>query len=238
MGIVSSSSWRLKHVFFFAPILLLFTAAVPAQPRHKYPVRGAVSAQDFSKLTSPATASTTAADRVCARYKAGSTVSNPPVLESQNGALEVTIGFYAVTDSQGLVRYCYVTNNGIEAPTLVVDPSDNLTGTGQVQLTVNTTPADPASSKLNHRPGWLAAGGGASLACIVLLILPRRRGSKTALSAFAILAIAFTVIGCGSGSARTDPGTATGTYVVVVSGTAGTGSSQYQTSVNVPITIQ
>jgi FtsP/CotA-like multicopper oxidase with cupredoxin domain len=114
----------------------------------------------------------------------------------------------------------------------------SITGTGQMQLTVNTTPEHPASGKLNRRPGWLAAGGGASLACIVLMVLPRRRGRRTALSVFAILAIAFLVIGCGGGSAKTDPGTTAGTYTVVVTGTAGTGSSQYQTSVNVPITIQ
>lgn len=112
------------------------------------------------------------------------------------------------------------------------------TGTGQVQLTVNTTPAHPASSKLNSRPGWLAAGGGASLAFIVLLILPKRRWRNTALSVLVILAIAFMTIGCGGGTAKTDLGTAAGTYTVVVTGTAGTGSSQYQTSVNVPITIQ
>jgi hypothetical protein len=49
--------------------------------------------------------------------------------------------------------------------------------------------------------------------------------------------IAFAVIGCG-GAGQTDPGTAKGTYTVVVTGTAGSGSSQHQTSVNVPITIQ
>jgi hypothetical protein len=114
----------------------------------------------------------------------------------------------------------------------------SITGTGQAQLTVNTTPAHPTSSKLTSRPGWLAAGGGSSLACIVLLILPKRRWRNTALSVLAILAIAFTVIGCGGGSAKTDPGSAAGTYTVVVTGTAGTGSSQYQTSVTVPITIQ
>jgi hypothetical protein len=53
----------------------------------------------------------------------------------------------------------------------------------------------------------------------------------------AILAIAFTAIGCG-GALKTDPGTAKGTYMVVVTGIAGTGSSRYQTNVNFPITIQ
>ena len=52
-----------------------------------------------------------------------------------------------------------------------------------------------------------------------------------------MLAVVFTAIGCG-GSAKIDPGTAKGTYTIVVTGTAGSGSSQYQTSVNVPVTIQ
>jgi hypothetical protein len=51
------------------------------------------------------------------------------------------------------------------------------------------------------------------------------------------MAIVFTVIGCG-GTAQTNPGTAKGTYTVVVTATAASGSSQDQTSVNVPIVIQ
>jgi hypothetical protein len=63
----------------------------------------------------------------------------------------------------------------------------------------------------------------------------RRRG--TAVFLFALMAIAFTVIGCG-GTAQTNPGTAKGTYTVVVTATGGSGSSQDQTSVNIPITVQ
>jgi Multicopper oxidase/Bacterial Ig-like domain (group 3) len=117
-----------------------------------------------------------------------------------------------------------------------VNPT-SITGTGTVQLTVNTTPSHPTSSKLNGRPGWLAAGGGASLACVVLLMLPRRRWRNATVSVLALMAAAFLVIGCG-GSSKTDPGTASGTYTVIVTGSAGSGSSAYQTSVNVPITIQ
>jgi hypothetical protein len=113
----------------------------------------------------------------------------------------------------------------------------SITGSGKVQLTVNTTPAHP-SSKLNGRSGWLLAGGGTSLACIVLLVLPRRRWRKAVLSILSVLAVAFTIAGCGGGAAKSDPGTATGNYLVVVTGIADSGSSQYQTSVNVPITIQ
>jgi FtsP/CotA-like multicopper oxidase with cupredoxin domain len=118
-----------------------------------------------------------------------------------------------------------------------VNPN-SITGTGQVSLTVNTTPAHPLSGKRTDSPGWLAAGGGTSLACIFLLALPRRRWRGKTVLVLGFVAIVFTVIGCSGSAAKTDPGTAKGSYTVVVTGTAGTGSSQYQTSVNVPITIQ
>ncbi len=117
-----------------------------------------------------------------------------------------------------------------------VDPS-SITGTGQVQLTVNTTPAHPLSGKRRDNPAWYAASGGASLACLFLLILPRRRSRGTAISLLAAMTLIFTAAGCGS-SPSIDPGSAKGNYVVVVTGTAGSGGSQSQASVDVPITIQ
>ena len=117
-----------------------------------------------------------------------------------------------------------------------VDPN-TITGTGTVNLTVNTTPAHP-SSATNRHSGWMAAGGGVSLACMFLLFLPHRRRRKTLIAALGLSAIAIWVAGCSSGAKSNDPGTAAGTYVVVVTGTAGSGSSQVQASVNVPITIQ
>ncbi len=74
-------------------------------------------------------------------------------------------------------------------------------------------------------PGWLAAGGGASLAGVFLLALPRRRGRGRAMFVLTLVAILVTVIGCG-GTAKTDQGTPKGTYTVVVTGTAGSGSAQ------------
>jgi FtsP/CotA-like multicopper oxidase with cupredoxin domain len=148
MSVAVASLRRLRIVSPIVLALLLLAAAAPAQTQRKYPGRGAVSAQDLSKLTSPAAVGTTAADQVCARFTASSTISDPPVLQSQNGVLEVTIGFYTVTDSQGLVRYCYVTNNGIEAPTLVVNPGDNLI----IHFT-NNLPAASASSASDNMAG-------------------------------------------------------------------------------------
>jgi hypothetical protein len=71
----------------------------------------------------------------------------------------------------------------------------------------------------------------------LLLFLPRRKEHNAALLVMALMTAALVVIGCG-GSAKTDPGTAKGAYTIVVTGVAGSGSSQYLTSVNVPITVQ
>ena len=125
-GFAVPRSGRMRALSLTVLVLLLIGDAIPSQAQNRYPGRGAVSAQDKAKLTSPAATGTTAADQVCARYTTGSTVSDPPVLQSQNGVLEVTIGFHTVTDAQGLVRYCYVTSAGTESPTLVVSPGDNL----------------------------------------------------------------------------------------------------------------
>jgi FtsP/CotA-like multicopper oxidase with cupredoxin domain len=64
----------------------------------------------------------------CPRAAEGSTVQSPPELRSQNGVLEVALHFkYQVTFAgQGPPRYCYVTDDGIESPTLRLRPGDQL----------------------------------------------------------------------------------------------------------------
>ena len=65
---------------------------------------------------------------ICPRPAAGSTVSEPPELHSENGVLEVTFHFkyQATRMGQGPPRYCYITDGGLEAPTLRVRPGDQL----------------------------------------------------------------------------------------------------------------
>jgi len=117
-----------------------------------------------------------------------------------------------------------------------VDPH-SIVGTGQVSLRVNTTPSHPLSSERTKGTGCFAAEGGASVACLFLLALPRRRWRRRMVFVLMSLGMILMAVGC-SGAAKIDPGTAKGSYVVVVTGTAGSGSAQYQSSVNVPITIQ
>jgi FtsP/CotA-like multicopper oxidase with cupredoxin domain len=65
---------------------------------------------------------------ICPRPVAGGTVTAPPELKSHNGLLEVSLHFRyeAPPPSQGPPRYCYVTDDGLESPTLRVFPGDEL----------------------------------------------------------------------------------------------------------------
>ncbi len=55
-------------------------------------------------------------------------MQSPPELRSHNGVLEVSLHFkYQVTFAgQGPPRYCYVTDDGLESPTLRLHPGDRL----------------------------------------------------------------------------------------------------------------
>jgi FtsP/CotA-like multicopper oxidase with cupredoxin domain len=103
-------------------LTLVFLASSIANAQPANPGQGKTPA----KLASPATKSVDAADQACLRYVAGSTVPAPPELESHNGVLEVTMKLVTATDLQGRVRFCYVTDTGLESPTLRVNPGDRL----------------------------------------------------------------------------------------------------------------
>lgn len=66
------------------------------------------------------------ADQICPRLAPGSIATSPADLASQKGVLEVTFKFLSVVDEQGLTRYCYVSETGLQAPTLHASPGDHL----------------------------------------------------------------------------------------------------------------
>jgi len=71
----------------------------------------------------------------CQRFRAGSIIHQPPALFSQNGVLNVQFSYQTTTDSVGRQLFCFMTPNGLENPTLHVNPGDTL------NLTVtNNTP--------------------------------------------------------------------------------------------------
>jgi FtsP/CotA-like multicopper oxidase with cupredoxin domain len=72
------------------------------------------------------------------RFAAGSLVRNPPALFSSHGVLNVRFSYQQTTDSVGRLLHCFMTDTGIQEPTLHVNPGDTL------NITVtNNTPAQP-----------------------------------------------------------------------------------------------
>ncbi len=63
---------------------------------------------------------------VCSRATAGAVLSSPQDLRSQGGVLKVNLSFRNFLDASGQMRYCYVTDNGTQSPTLRVHPGDLL----------------------------------------------------------------------------------------------------------------
>ncbi len=96
----------------------------------------------------------------CPRPAEGSAVQSPPELRSQNGVLEVTFHFkYQVTFAgQGPPRYCYVTDGGMESPTLRLHQGDRLIIHFHNDV-ANGGPASPAS------PGRATDSGGSNRDC-------------------------------------------------------------------------
>jgi FtsP/CotA-like multicopper oxidase with cupredoxin domain len=70
------------------------------------------------------------------RFAAGSTIRNPPALYSYQGVLNVRFSYQQTTDSVGRLLHCFMTETGIQEPTLHVKPGDTL----NITVTNNTPP--------------------------------------------------------------------------------------------------
>jgi FtsP/CotA-like multicopper oxidase with cupredoxin domain len=77
----------------------------------------------------------------CPRPAAGSVVTPPPDLFSENGVLNVVFDYFTSVDAAGRTLFCFVTPTGKEAPTLHVRPGDRLDLT-----VVDKVPQPPAAA--------------------------------------------------------------------------------------------
>lgn len=93
--------------------------------------------------------STDPADQICPRFAPGSVLPAPQDLRSQNGVLELTLLFKTAIDQQGLTRYCYVTDTGLESPTLHVSPGDQLIIHFQNTLPAGAAAASQSMAKMH-----------------------------------------------------------------------------------------
>jgi FtsP/CotA-like multicopper oxidase with cupredoxin domain len=75
---------------------------------------------------------------VCPRPAVGSVVMPPPDLYSSGGVLNVTFDYHTSVDDVGRTLYCFVTPDGMESPTLHVNPGDTV----NIHVT-NAIPAAP-----------------------------------------------------------------------------------------------
>ena len=82
----------------------------------------------------------------CSRFTSGSVIDNPPALYSQNGVLNVRFSYQTTTDSVGRQLYCFMTPNGLENPTLHVNPGDTL----NITVTNNTPFTDTAMNEMDE----------------------------------------------------------------------------------------
>lgn len=110
-------------------------------------------------------------------------------------------------------------------------------------LTLTTTGTSTAALHAPVAPGatrWWLSGGGVSLACLLLVGLPRRRASWLAI-AFGALFLGVG-LGCGSGSGSSGGGsnpnaTPVGTYSISLSASSGTGTSAVSQAATVSLVV-
>jgi len=62
----------------------------------------------------------------CIRYPQGSTVAEPENLYSKDGVLQVNFTYQTSEDDYGHTLYCFVNSDGVQSPTLHVNPGDVL----------------------------------------------------------------------------------------------------------------
>jgi subtilase family serine protease len=166
----------------------------------------------------------------------------------------VTFTITPVNGFTGAVTMTAV-NDGLGAftPSFSVTPVNITSATGVTtsfivkasQTTAQLTPP-PGLSPFQHHPSgrvpWYAAGSGATLACMLLVTLPRRRRWAGLLAVVLSLA-ALTVVGCGGNTSTTGGSTGSGTgttnaksgtYTFTITAVSGTLVHSTQVTVTVP----
>jgi hypothetical protein len=115
-----------------------------------------------SQVWMPSVAQGPTPGAACPRFATGSVLLPPPDVFSQNGALNVQLNYYTTVDQNGLTLFCFQTPYGLQAPTLRLDPGDQLN-----ILALNAVPQGTAVEQVSN----------ASNQCGDQVITPRRSTS-------------------------------------------------------------
>src|SRR5580693_5855223 len=92
---------------------------------------------------------------ICARPSAGSLVPEPHDLRSQNGVLKVNLTVRNISESGKPARYCYISEDGSQSPTLRLQPGDLLVLNLKNDL---TDPEHATAAPNQHRAHKLTNG--------------------------------------------------------------------------------
>ena len=152
----------------------------------------------------------------------------------------------------GAITMTAVNNNlGAFTPSFSLTPVNITSGAGTTSFIVKasqTTTAQLTLPNLQHhtssRAPWYAAGSGATLACMLLITVPRRR-RLAGLLAVVLSLVALTVVGCGGNTSTTGANTGggtgstttnaqSGTYTFTITAVSGTLVHSTQVTVTVP----
>jgi FtsP/CotA-like multicopper oxidase with cupredoxin domain len=115
-----------------------------SSPRSLVRILAGIAAVVMAQLCAFAQTPVLPVSNPCQRFTAGNIVHQPPALFSQNGVLNVRFSYQQTTDAKGRLLHCFMTPDGLEEPTLHVNPGDTL------NITVtNNTPAQPFGEIFN-----------------------------------------------------------------------------------------
>jgi subtilase family serine protease len=181
----------------------------------------------------------------------GATTVNPGATSTG-----VTFTITPVNGFTGAVTITAVNNNlGAFTPSLSVTPvnitsSSAVTTSFIVKASQTSQLLKPGLTPLRSRPSgntpWYAAGSGATLACVLLFVFPRRR-RWAGLLAIVLSVAALTVVGCGGNTSTTGGGSGggggaggtttnaqAGTYTFTITAVSGSLVHSSQVTVTVP----
>jgi len=189
---------------------------------------GLVSPIDVVSTTSPDFSITpcTASNNVASGAAASAVVLTIKPTDGFTGSVKLT----ASSDTGDLLGYAFSVNP------VAINSSSSATTSFVLTATVTTTsgamkkPAAPFGHRPSSGTPWYVGGSGATLACLVLFVMPRRR-RWGALFAVLLSVAAFGAIGCGTNSVTDTGGTGgggitskaqPGIYNITVTATSGT----------------
>jgi hypothetical protein len=176
--------------------------------------------------------------------QAPATVSAPGATSTAS-----TLTTIPVTGLSGNLNVSFACTSGLPSlAACIFSPSTVSIGPASATTSLTITTAAPVAGATPLRFPWQKPGS-ISLAALGLLLLPRLRRKRFGALLGAILAFAalatlsgcggntFTPTGIGGHTAPSSPGTPTGTYAVVVTGTSGTGATAVSATTTVTLVV-